>query len=130
MTSAPENGTNSPAGSSDEWRYSRDRVLLYVRGLDLPPFRGLDLAVESLKAAGPASPAETMKTLRILLAENGLDQGIRDEEGRHIASVPPLNRGVMVAEPLDRVPWKSALGRFLRRWKRNLFGPWENSTHA
>jgi hypothetical protein len=71
-----------------------------------------------------------MRKLRELLAENGLDRGILDEEGRHISSMPSLNRGVMVAEPLDRVPWKSALGRFLRRWRRNLFGPWETNGHA
>lgn len=130
MTSAPETGTERPAASSDDWRYSRDRVLLYVRALDLPPFRGLDLAVESLKSAGPASASEAMKKLRELLAENGLDRGILDEEGRHISSMPSLNRGVMVAEPLDRLPWKSALGRFLRRWRRNLFGPWETNGHA
>ena len=130
MTSAPETGTERPAASSDDWRYSRDRVLLYVRALDLPPFRGLDLAVESLKSAGPASVSEAMRKLRELLAENGLDRGIRDGEGRHLASVPPLNRGVMVAAPLERAPWKSAFARFLRRWRRNLFGPWERNGHA
>jgi len=118
------------ASAAEGWQIARDRVALYVTALDLPPFKGLELALESLKRSGPTDVTEAMRTLRELLAEHGLDRGIRDGEGRHIASVPPLNRGVMVAEPLERAPWKSALGRFLRRWRRNLFGPWERNGHA
>ena len=45
MTGLPK---NIPADTHQEraaWRTSRDRVLLYLRGLDLPPFEDLDLAL-------------------------------------------------------------------------------------
>ncbi|HRV97281.1 MAG TPA: hypothetical protein P5201_01710 [Aminobacteriaceae bacterium] len=106
---------------TDRWRISRDRVLLYVRALNLPPYKGLDLAVESLKRTGPSSAAESMESLRALLKEHGLDRGVLDSEGKHLASVPPLNRSVMVPEELDRVPWRTSFVQFLRRWKNDLF---------
>ena len=112
MTSIPE---------EERWRIARDRVLLYVRSLDLPPFEGLDLAVQSLNTAGPSSPAEAMQRLRAVLREHGLDGGILDREGKHLASVPPLNRGVMVAERFPS-PEKGRAKRFLRRWLHDLFG--------
>ena len=129
MTSINNEEENTPAVSPDEWRYSRDRVLLYVRALDLSPYRGLELALESLRAAGPGSAGAAMRNLRHLLSEYGLDRGLLDEEGRHISSMPPLNRGVMVPQPLDRLPWKSSFVSFFRRWRRNLFGPWEKNGH-
>ena len=110
------------APDSNHWRISRDRVLLYVRALNLPPFKGLDLAVESLKRTNPSSPAEAMESLRVLLKEHSLDRGILDSEGKHLTSVPPLNRSVMVPEELNRIPWKKAFHRFLQRWNHDLFG--------
>lgn len=129
MTSTPETSRTEAFRHPEEWRFSRDRVLLYVRALDLPPYQGLDFAIESLKSSPSASPAKAMRNLRKLLAEHDLDRGLLDEEGKHIASVPPLIRGVMVAKPLDRVPWKTTLVRFVQRWKRNLFGPEEELRH-
>ncbi len=113
MTSIPE---------EEQWRLARDRVLLYVRSLGLPPFEGLDLAVQSLNDVGPSSPAEAMRHLRALLKEQGLEGKILDREGRHLASVPPLNRGVMVAERFAPIE-KGRARRFLRRWLSDLFGP-------
>jgi hypothetical protein len=104
-----------------EWQVARDRVLLYMRALDLPPFGGIELALESLKRSGPASVAESMRTLRELLHEQELDRGIVDEEGAFISSLPPLNRGTMVPRKFDRSPWRTALSRFVRRWLRDLF---------
>jgi len=114
---------------SAAWPTSRDRVLLYLRGLDLPPFEDLDLAAASLRACGTReesaadgshapAPAEAMESLFGLLEEHrpeGLLGTLR------IPSCPPLNRGVMVAEPMDRVPWKTAFVRWMRRWRRELF---------
>lgn len=74
MTSINNEEENTPAVSPDEWRYSRDRVLLYVRALDLSPYRGLELALESLRAAGPGSAGAAMRNLRSLLSEYGLDR--------------------------------------------------------
>lgn len=107
---------------ANRWRISRDRVLLYVRALNLPPYKGLDLALESLKRTGPSSTTESMESLRALLKEHGLDRGVLDSEGKHLASVPPLNRSVMIPEELDRAPWKTSFVRLLLRWKNQLFG--------
>ena len=74
---------------ADRWRISRDRVLLYVRALNLPPYKGLDLAVESLKRTGPSSAAESMESLRSLLKEHGRDRGGVDCEGEPRAAGPP-----------------------------------------
>ena len=129
MTGLPK---NIPADTHQEraaWRTSRDRVLLYLRGLDLPPFEDLDLAAASLRACGaceePAaeglgspSPVEAMESLFNLLEEQR-PEGLLGM--RRIPSCPSLNRGVMVAEPMDRVPWKTAFVRWMRRWRRELF---------
>lgn len=100
---------------------TRDRVLLYVRGMDIPPLRSLAFAAESLGRSGPeATQAEAMRSLREVLREEGRIEGRRygledSEEGR-LDSAPPMNRRSMIAEELDRRPWLTALGRlFLGR---------------
>jgi hypothetical protein len=98
-----------------------DRVLLYIRGLGIQPARGLSLAARSLEEA-PASPEGAMDALERLLREEGFSADIMDRGGRRISSFPPLNRTVMVAEEMDRLPWRTSLVRFLRRWSRELFG--------
>jgi hypothetical protein len=82
-------------------------VLLYVKGLDLPPVLGLSLAARSLEEA-PSSPEGAMDALERLLREECFS--------------PDMNRAVMVAEEMDRLPWRTSLLRFLRRWSRELFG--------
>ena len=80
MTGLPKNILANTPQERAAWRTSRDRVLLYLRGLDLPPFEDLDLAAASLRACGaceePAaeglgspSPAEAMESLFNLLEE-------------------------------------------------------------
>lgn len=129
MTRLPTNVQGATPSELDAWRTSRDRVLLYLRGLDLPPFEDLDLAAASLRACGTReesaaeepgspSPAEAMEALFALLEEQR-PEGMLGV--RRIPSCPPLNRGVMVAEPMDRVPWKTAFIRWMRRWRRELF---------
>ena len=129
MTGLPENTRGDWPPERVAWRTSRDRVLLYLRGLDLPPYEDLDLVAASLRVCGTHDeiapdgarspvPAEAMNSLFELLEQ-------RRPEGplgtRRIPSCPPLNRGVMVAEPMDRVPWKTAFVRWMRRWRRELF---------
>jgi len=118
---------NFPAGRSSRsdvtpaQRAARDRVMLYIRGLDLHPAKGLRLAAESMEAA-PSSPEEAMDALEKVLGEEGLLPGLPGERGQNIRSFPPLNRSVMVAEEMDRIPWRTSFFRFLRRWRRELFG--------
>lgn len=129
-TTAAETESLGCTSAREGWQIARDRVALYVTALDLPPFKGLELALESLKRSGPTDVTEAMRTLRELLAEHGLDQGIRTPEGVHLSSQPPLNRGSMVAKELDRLPWLSGLKRFFARWKRDLLGQTDRERHA
>lgn len=98
------------------WQLARDRVLLYLRALNLPPFRAMELGLEALKRTGPAGIPVAVSTLRTLLKEEGLDKGVVTEEGEYISSIPPMNRGVMIPEDLtasqptqpSASPWKRA----------------------
>lgn len=85
------------------------------------PPGGLALAARSLEEA-PSSPEGAMDALERLLREEGFSPDLLDRGGRRISSFPPLNRTVMVAEEMDRLPWRTSLVRFLRRWRRELFG--------
>ncbi|MBP6333130.1 MAG: hypothetical protein KA342_06745 [Aminivibrio sp.] len=109
------------AATTPEQRAAGDRVLLYVRGLGIQPARGLSLAARSLEES-PASPEGAMDALERLLQEEGFSPDLLDRGGHRISSFPPMNRTVMVAEEMDRLPWRTSLVRFLRRWRRELFG--------
>lgn len=109
------------AGDNQLWRTSRDRVLLYVRALDLPPFEAVDLAIRCLKETGPSCPAVAMDSLRSTLRDNGIDP-VRLSSHGGVDATPKLARSVMVAEEMDRAPWKTGLIRFLKRWKNDLLG--------
>lgn len=115
--------TASAALASEErGARSRDRVLLYVRGMDIPPMDSLDLARESLKRSGPdVDPAEAMRNLRGLLAERGLAHSLQDSQGRRQLSAPPMNRRPMIAEGMGRASCLAAVGRALKRLAG--FGP-------
>lgn len=95
---------------------SRDRVLLYTRGMPLGATESVELALESLKRSGEqASTAEAMTALHSLIRERGLAHGLQDDKGERLLSAPPMNRRPMIAEHLDRKPWLTALKRGLRR---------------
>lgn len=95
---------------------ARDRVLLFVRGMDLPPLESVELARESLNRSGvDVSPAEAMRVLRDLLAEQGLAHSLQNSRGERQLSAPPMNRHPMIAEELDRKPWLTAIRRGFKR---------------
>ncbi|WMI71479.1 hypothetical protein RBH88_11575 [Aminobacterium sp. MB27-C1] len=64
-----------------------------------------------------------MNALERCILSKELQAEILDEEGKHIASIPPMNRGTMVSKNFDRIPWLTATKKFMRRWMRDLFGP-------
>jgi len=99
---------------------ARDRVLLYVRGMDVEPLAGLEYAVNSLRRADPQSgPAAAMRELHDLLRENGLSLRLEDAGGQMLRSMPPIRRRSMAAEEMDRLPLLTAA----RRWLRKPAGP-------
>lgn len=79
----------------------RDRLVLYVRALRLPPREGLELAAKTLETLRDSGMKDTsspeardmetaMETLRALCAERGL---LPDADA--CPSTPPYNRGSM-----------------------------------
>ena len=87
----------------------RDRVLLYLRGMDVPPLLALELALECLRRveAGqePREVGPVMKELHALLRENKLHTGWIDRPGPPRGSMPALNRCSMIAEPMEFSLW-------------------------
>ena len=93
----------------------RDRVLLYVRGLDIKPETSLEVALEALRRSGGREIAPAMEALREILSEKGLLPPAFAEAPADEALVrcaPELNRCSMIAEEMDT--------RLLRRLFRLL----------
>ena len=110
--------TNAP--SDERGRRSRDRVLLYLRGMDLSPLESVDLARESLSRSGPdADPAGAMREVRDLLAERGLTHSAQNSRGERVLSAPPMNRRPMIAEELTPRRRLTSLFDRLRRRGRS-----------
>lgn len=99
-----------------------ERVLLYLRGMDIPPVRSLELALESFKRleandSTPVTMASAMKELHALLRENNLHTGWINRHEPPRPSMPPLNRCSMIAEEM-----KFLWPRFQRRSKKPRSG--------
>jgi len=104
--------STSGAGETDQDLLAaklRDRVLLYVRGMDIPPVLGLELALESMRrvtaCAEALSVPAVMRELHALLRENELHTCWVDRQGPPRGSMPPLNLCSMIAEPMESSLW-------------------------
>lgn len=129
-------GRDSGPREEEAMARTRDRVLLYTRGLGVEPFLSLDLALESLRradarkkdlsspdtAATPAPFSEAsgasvadmeraMEALYGLLREKDICLGYVDTRGEPLRSAPPMNRRSMIAEEMDRSPLRRILKR-------------------
>lgn len=99
----------------------RDRVLLYTRGMDLDPVHGVELALASLRRAGEgASPAKVMHELFSIMDSNGPTLLPRDNQGRGLASTPPMNRRAMLPEDMDPLSITAYLKNRVARWYASL----------
>ena len=99
----------------------RDRILLYARGLNLPPKESVELALQSLTRCQSSHPdyEEALSCLHAILAEKGR-QLIPGDESPHLESAPGMTRRTMLAEELDRTPWLSIFKKTLSRLFRIL----------
>jgi hypothetical protein len=111
----------------------RDRVLLYARGLDLPPKESVALALESLERCENDHPdyAEALACLHQILEERRLASGVSEEA--RLTSVPPVKRSTMLPEELDRTPWMAIFRKTFRRMShaltpKNVRDSWKRST--
>ncbi len=109
-----------------EWQSGLERVLLYLRLLNVPGVEGLEIALEALRRAraqvkrgdSPAAVA-AMVALRALLEERRIPKGSGTEQENRFGSIcpwpllsekagvpgdaksmPPLNRGFMTPDRL------------------------------
>ncbi|MBN1141510.1 MAG: glucans biosynthesis glucosyltransferase MdoH [Deltaproteobacteria bacterium] len=97
------------------------RLLLYLRGLPLSEVRRLETAAEIIgdleehpPQPGIPPEVEAMQRLREQAGINGAFG--------FPAAVPPLTRGAMKPEEMDRRPWLNASGRLLQSVWRRLGG--------
>ena len=107
----------------------RDRLLLYVRALRVPPREGLELVLKAMDELRPSGMGETpsaegcgkdfdmkaaMETLRALCAERGL---LPDTDALP-CPVPPYNRGSMPPAKISMTRGGFSLRGLLRRLRR------------
>jgi hypothetical protein len=148
--STPEVHSGGTNGCTN-WQDARDRVLLYLRSLNMPPILSLSIALDVLRRAVekcdlsrdhyPTQAA--MLSLREVLTERNLCPGNRAFWDRRklfctaestiplnditgvlpetaalsegLPVTPPLARGHMLPELMDRKPVRSFLGRLFGR---------------
>lgn len=157
MDAAPANSSTPevyPGATDDEctnWQNARDRVLLYLRSLNMPPILGLSIALDVLRLTVEKCDISTechptqaaMLSLREVLTERNLypetrafwdprkiictaestvplneTVGLRPETtalSGGLPLTPPLNRGRMLPEFIDRKPVHSFMGRLFKR---------------
>ena len=107
----------------------RDRLLLYVRALRLPPREGLSLALEAMDAlyasgvqeasfAEARNLARAMEALRALCADRGL---LPDADALPVP-VPPYNRGSMPPARISMTRGGFSLRGLIRRLRRSEEG--------
>ena len=95
----------------------RDKVLLYVRGMDIPPVEGVELALESLRRAGDgAMPDAVMEELYGILREKGFSLRLAGPDGSPLVSAPPINRRSMTSEDLEQFSFGKTLALYAHRY--------------
>jgi hypothetical protein len=107
------------------------RVFLYLQTLKVPEGKALELTHEALRlassnqkdTAGNPSIPEAMRALRELLTKQlsllGKESFSQKDVCLHenlngLSSMPPLNRGFMVPDAIDLIPWRTYLVRSLK----------------
>jgi hypothetical protein len=117
---------------SPDWQEAFHRVFLYLQTLNVPEGKALKLTREALQLAsssqrgiaGNPSISEAMRALRELLTNQfsslrqesfGQKDAFFHENLNELSSMPPLNRGFMVPDAIDLVPWRTFLVRSLKR---------------
>jgi hypothetical protein len=111
-----------------DWQEAFHRVFLYLQTLNVPEGKALEFTREALRlassnqrdTAGSPSIPEAMCALRELLRkqlsllskESFSPQDVFLHENLNgLSSMPPLNRGFMVPDAIDLIPWRTFLVR-------------------
>jgi len=116
---------------SPDWQEAFHRVFLYLQALNVPEAKALELTREALRlassnqsdTAGSPSIPEAMRALRELLTKQisllrqesfSPKDVFLHENLNGLSSMPPLNRGFMVPDAIDLIPWLTFLVRSLK----------------
>jgi len=98
--------------SSEKLVRISDRLILYAKGLELPPESGLELVLETLRLLRESGRAPEMETamdeFRRLLHERRLSPEGSGEFGPDFCA-PPLNRRPMLPEEMELSMFKCFL---------------------
>jgi hypothetical protein len=116
-----EKTAERPGG--EEWDEARERIMLYLRALNIPAGKGLEIALEALNIAQKETSGEdkpnpvssAMKALKRTLACHDLfsaegltygrrlrNSGVNDADlTEKPRSMPPINRGSMKPEKFE-----------------------------
>jgi hypothetical protein len=117
---------------SPDWQEAFHRVFLYLQTLNVPEGKALEFTREALRlgssnqrdTAGSPSIPEAMCALRELLRKQlsllskesfSPKDVFLHENLNGLSSMPPLNRGFMVPDAIDLIPWRTFLVRSLQR---------------
>jgi len=117
---------------SPDWQEAFHRVFLYLQTLNVPEGKALEFTREALRlassnqrdTAGSPSILEAMRALRELLTKHlsllrkescSQKDVFLHENLNRLSSMPPLNRGFMVPDAIDLIPWRTFLVRFVKR---------------
>ncbi|MCD8352134.1 MAG: hypothetical protein LUC93_16135 [Planctomycetaceae bacterium] len=91
---------DTPVATGRKSFAARDRILLYLTGLDLGDLLSLELAGECLRRAGPDADAATaMAILHDMLRERGVG-GHGHTPSSRLHSYPGMNRKAMVSKKM------------------------------
>lgn len=126
----------TPARGNDiippDWQEAYQRVFLYLQALNAQEEKNHQLAYEALKlainkqkkTAGNQHTHEAMQAIRELFEKHPplpLKESFRQKNAlfyKHlseITSMPPLNRGCMVPDKIDLIPWGTFLLNSLKK---------------
>jgi hypothetical protein len=132
------NGERKPDEISPNQQEAFYRILLYLKALHVPEEKARELTREALQRAGKnkgdtvTSIPEAMRALCELLT-NRLPLLMKEpcsqkdvffhENLNRLSSMPPLNRGSMVPNAIDLIPWRTSLVRSIKRTVANVARP-------
>jgi hypothetical protein len=95
----------------DDMQLARERLMLYLELLRVPPQQADELLAKAIRQAQLATGGNPIQDAMRALQE------LLGEEKVRIASMPPLNRGAMVPVEIDRQPWWTFLKKRILRMK-------------
>lgn len=91
----------------------RNRILLYLHGMEMGALPGMEMASEILREVGPdAGMEEIFDVMHDKLRDHGVDFPLASSPESGLRCFPPLNRRPMLAAPVERLSLLELAGKF------------------